>query len=364
MTFQAGFRGWLRDKAVVRVAQLGTLLLATLCWNCGTGDGGPGAFSGSGGALDPDRGGSATGGSGRAGGEDSSGGDGGEASGGSGAAASGGDGNASEVKACPGAPTGGTCRKGWECGPNYSCRPEPRDPSLTVCGPICTTPPPECAGDSCGDGMVCVVAPHVECDCATRYHCVPSCTPDSCGEGYVCGTLGQCVPGSCVADGYVCPADALCDPERTADPTGCVPRSCDGDGYECPDYLICDVDAPGDPHGCRTRLCDEGFSCSEGRVCDPGAEGLDSRGCRESSCATDGYECPEGSVCDPSVVKGNHQCRQLRCNEGVECSLNSDCDENGACIPRPCTNDTDCDCGACVFDRCASHAYFCVYEPA
>jgi hypothetical protein len=169
--------------------------------------------------------------------------------------------------------------------------------------------------------------------------CAAACTSDSCGDGLVCGEDGHCTLASCVDDGYACPSETVCAPEREGDGHGCAPSLCDAGDYECSSDTVCAPEREGDGHGCAPSLCD-----------------------------SEGYTCPEWMTCDPTSGADAHGCQFVHCSDGFECAANYDCDAASptapGCVRRSCSADTDCDCGACVFGRCEQHLFVCATFPA
>lgn len=364
-----------RGKRVVLLAQIGTLALGLAFAGCGgggpaAGDGDREQDSGSGGKSSGGAPGS--GASGGEGGRASGGaaGGGGDAADGAGAGGSGTGGGENSFRACPGTPEPvepvAGCRRHQEC-MFGECREEYVDNS-GVCG-ACFSVPNACSSRAqCAEGMACVPASSDSetCPCPGQKHCVLGCTSGSCAPGYVCGSELQCVPGSCVTDGYVCREGEVCDPERSTQPHGCLPASCVTDDYECAADRVCDEGAPGaDIHGCRIRACSEGTECSPERTCDPGAAGVDQYGCRERFCEGEGYKCAEGYVCEPAHQDADKKgCRKILCTEGAECPVNMDCPESGHCTRRSCEVDSECECGACVLGHCHERLFYCVSLPS
>lgn len=124
----------------------------------------------------------------------------------------------------------------------------------------------------------------------------------------MCGSDGHCATASCVEDGYACPEDRICDPERAgADVHGCAYRSCVDEGYVCPETRVCEVGDFDDAHGCRSKTCDEGLECGD----------------------------------------------NTRCNT-----------EGPGCVTLTCQADADCDCGYCINGGCAGRLNICVILPS
>lgn len=249
-------------------------------------------------------GGASNGGASSGGGAGSSGGAGNGGVSGSGGATIGG-----APSVCPGTPPAPAgyplCRTAADCPGNfYVCWHDP----AAGCGP--GSPPPQCNIDGdCTSGQVCLVVAPSGCT-GIANHCIPSCTSTSCAADEVCGANGHCGPKPCTA-GYVCGAGTVCGPSRTgADVHGCAPASCSTDGYACPADFRCAASSSADVHGCSAISC------------------------------TEGYKCPENFDCNPSST-ALHQCDQ-----------------------RACRSDAECDCGACVQNRCEDRLFVCSMLPS
>lgn len=235
---------------------------------------------------------------------------GGGTGGSAGSAGAGGVGGAtSSLGVCPGAapaPAGyPPCRTSADCPRTFDvCAHDP----VGGCG--VGPPPPECYADTdCTGGQVCLVITPIGCS-GEGSHCIAPCTPTSCAADEACGTNGHCGPKPCTA-GYLCATGTVCGPTRAAaDAHGCAPASCATDGYQCPTDFRCAASSSADPHGCTAISC------------------------------TEGYTCPENFDCNPSSTR-LHQCDQ-----------------------RACTTDAECDCGACIQNRCEDRLFVCSTLPS
>jgi hypothetical protein len=274
----------------------------------GGASGGAGGSSGSGGAS----GGSGRAGAGGGGASSGSSGTGGTAGTSDSGGASGMAGAAGEGPACPGvAPRadepGRTCRSSDDCTNGASCESDfsPGCGALLPAQRLC-----ELDGD-CASGSRCVEATVQQpCEDGLAASCVPECSADSCGDGDRC-------------------TDGICEP---------LP-------------------------------CTEGFDCDGLYVCMPGRPGADRHGCAPRNC-NEGYECEAGYSCDA----GTGRCNAVHCRQGgaAACPINQLCDDGSAgrgCLPKPCEEDGDCDCGACIHrctglgcppGECAPRLYLCV----
>lgn len=218
--------------------------------------------------------------------------------------------------ACPGAtpiPEGKkTCRTQEDCDGASLCEYEDHG---SGCGAL-MVPPRECETDEeCPETDVCR-----EYQCAgaccegSGTECVAACTEGSCDEGLTCGEDGHCRPTSC-EDGYTCPDGFVCDPDResaNADGHGCTAETCRTDGAACPERMHCDDGANGNPHG----------------------------QCVADICETDD-DCPLNQYCEGSTSPFD-----------------------GGCRIKECTTDGDCDCGACIQQRCQPRVFVCASPPA
>jgi hypothetical protein len=235
------------------------------------------------------------------------------AGGGLGSAGSGGASGHPSV--CPGTapPEAGrtTCHTAQDCPRFSNCSFE----ASAGCGACVQPPPHECNDDStCSSGLVC--APNVyngPCLCNGQglpgSHCIPKCMANSCAAGETCGTNGHCTPTACTA----------------------------------------------------------GYQCATGDACIPSRAGADAHGCAVALCTSDGYACPAGSRCGGAGMADAHGCTPIGCDEGFQCPLNMKCDPASSdphhCTRRACTADTDCDCGACIQNKCEDRLFVC-WEPA
>jgi hypothetical protein len=105
-------------------------------------------------------------------------------------------------------------------------------------------------------------------------------------------------------------------------------------------------------------------------VCSPARLDIDEHGCAPAKCANsaDGYACPAGFVCGAGSGADVHGCVPLGCETGqFSCPKNTDCDPASTalhhCALRACTDDGDCDCGACVQGTCRERTFVCSPPP-
>jgi hypothetical protein len=110
---------------------------------------------------------------------------------------------------------------------------------------------------------------------------------------------------------------------------------------------------------CGGRICVPGCSttpCAVGDVCGAGGR------CQAVPCGT-AYACPAGSQCKAGIGADAHGCSVPRCDATGTCPVNFACDPSSTtpdgCVPRSCTSDADCDCGACVYEVCEKELYVC-----
>jgi hypothetical protein len=221
------------------------------------------------------------------------------------------DGAAPAASVCPGTdlPTGRQlCRTVQDCGPSAFNRCSFEYVPPVGCG-ACNRPTVQCTTDTdCrGDGgaadRICV-AMDLPCTCGGQNTmCAPGCTATSCGKGSRCNATGRC-------------------------------------------ELI---------------PCTEGYDCGPTALCAPGRPGAFPNGCAIKSCRTDGFACAAGMECWPAGGDMNG-CGPLRCDHGgAPCPVNSRCVGGGGtgCQTKSCTQDADCDCGACIQKLCYARLFIC-----
>jgi hypothetical protein len=210
---------------------------------------------------------------------------------------------------------------------------------LTGCG-TCMRGTMQCTTDADCHSAALVCEPYTiapgPCTCApldgTR--CQPACTSTSCAADEQCLPSGHCQPLSC-AKGYMCAAGFVCLVGGTgADAHGCAPASCAQAQYTCPAGLVCNAGAAGaDAHGCAPQACSQG------------------------------YTCPSGTTCAASAYADPHGCSPFHCSATHPCPVNTTCDPaagDQGCNIRMCTDDAECDCGACVNAVCSPHLGICI----
>jgi hypothetical protein len=158
---------------------------------------------------------------------------------------------------------------------------------------------------------------------------------------------------NCLEPGKSYDGCAVCiDPDRM-----CETAADCGDGFICLKYVepcVCDALASRCQRACSNSDCEAGMRCNDTtKLCEP------------ITC-DDGYTCPSGDMCGGSGSPDEHGCVPILCEDGFECPENTHCSPSASghgCEALPCATDADCDCGACVNDRCASGPGNCTYIP-
>jgi len=224
------------------------------------------------------------------------------------------------------------------------------------CAPGCARPWLTCEDFVAGGGSIgdfCEPSTFMPCS-VTDECCLATvtCRPDGIIEGGIVA-CPDCIPVDWCAD-YAPPP-----PERSP----CRSREeCLTEGGLCW--------APGSDPGCGgecfdPRTCATDSDCAPSSVCEsfpaPCACEAGIRGTRcMPDCRTSDRACPAGYSCSASG-----RCEPLDCTDGYDCGFNQDCvfgvpgaDEHG-CARRPCTFDSDCECGACVLGLCHSGPGLC-----
>jgi hypothetical protein len=272
--------------------------------------GGPGGGNAGGGSTGGNAGGA---GGGNAGGGST----GGNAGGASGGNAGRGSAGGTRGGTCPDAtplPYGySTCRNRGDCTSGQLCSALPAFTGCVHCGTGCSKDADCAAGQVCGPSCFC---PQLTVPGARL--CVQRCTNTSCAKDEVCGTSGLCEPAPCMG-GFECGVGFACKGSSAGqvavDAHGCVPASCETDGYVCPAGYRCAPSTMGkDIHGCAAGPCD----------------------------STGAAACPPNMECNPA----SNNLKDAR-----------------GCVVRSCSNDSDCDCGACVLGSCAPRLSVCSNPP-
>ncbi len=135
-------------------------------------------------------------------------------------------------------------------------------------------------------------------------------TPPPASTDTPCRSVDDCPDGTCWAPGATGPFYAL----------GFCPRDCEADA-DCQEGVCVPFNGGFDCAQCLPA-CSTG-GCHLWETC--GADGH----CRPTSCE-DGYTCPPGATCAPG---------------------SGGTDAHG-CVLQSCTDDAQCDCGACVLGYC------------
>lgn len=182
--------------------------------------------------------------------------------------------------------------------------------------------------------------------CGIQQVATMTCAHDAdCGAAFVCqdyDLTGPCVDPS-QSHGTMCTewcTPGTCEPDRTCAPGGHCELTACTQGWACAVGEVCEVGQAGaDLHGCAPQPCSEGYDCGAGVAsCAPGSAEADAHGCVPTSCAS-GYACGANQRCNPPYGDAHH-CEKLACQL-----------------------DADCDCGACVEQRCEARIGVCV-DPA
>ena len=256
----------------------------------------------------------------------------------------------------------------------------------------------ECFTDvDCDDGNDCTS------DTCLSGLCINTNNTDPCDDGLFCTATDACSGGGCVGTGDAC-SGLLCDEANNQcvecftagdcdDGIPCTVDICDAgacvftpDDAACDDHLFCNGAewcsifggggcAFGLPPCAFPMLCDEGtdqcVECLGAQDCD------DDNLCTDDACdggvcvhdnntipCDDGLFCTAVDVCtDGGCVGSGHPCPGQVCDEGanicIDCSIDSDCDDNNVCTDETCvvgtcfyTDNTDScdDDNACTMD--------------
>jgi hypothetical protein len=291
------------------------------------------------------------------------GGSGGDGAGSAGRNAQGGSGSAGTGGALAGGSGSGTGGRAGAAGSSageagssaLSCKKNQAPPSgrcrtTTDCtlGALCS-PTPFIGG--CGASFVAMRLCETDTDCADGSVCLELATPPC-----TMGTPTQC-SAACTATS--CPAD-----ERCASSGHCEPAPCD-DGFDCALGRVCDPGAPGvDFHGCRAADCTLAeISCPDDKTCHVEASNKDANGCAPKQCKAGAWTCADDQVCGDPTIQDAHGCR---CASDATCGVDLICNTVGYCSARPCMADDDCECGVCVnapAGQCVADFYYCALAP-
>ncbi len=229
---------------------------------------------------------------------------------------------------------GKTCAIGDEC-------VLPSDCMTASCGAanMCATPPCQCQGPACNDGMKNGDETDIDCGGSCLVEVPPKacpaddgCTlPTDCQSG-VCNPGNLCDPliATCVCQAPACVDGVLNGDETDVDCGGsCAPCQCAKGRIACPGGCVIPVD---DPNNCG--------SC--GNVCgvdNTGSGGLNntgkpfcSAGSCEAACLPGFTGCSEGRCVD--IAFDNTHCGSdpLTCAGGTDCSAQNKVCANGQCV--------------------------------
>ncbi len=165
---------------------------------------------------------------------------------------------------------------------------------------------------------------------------------------------------TCITDDD-CGRDGACYPQGVPNYSGMcgvaprMVRECEGD-KDCGKGKYCDPTV-NEHHGCAEvieskcmKSCTKD-SCKPGEVCRPSGR------CEALQC-TEGYACTKGWTCDKAGYSHDaHGCRTPGCAV-TGCGPDMQC-AGDYCVPRTCTKQSDCDCGACMEGQCAGRPGVC-----
>ena len=242
-------------------------------------------------------------------------------------------------------PDGQACEDGDPCTLQTSCTegvcgggtvkdcPQPGDPCLVgVCLPTTGNCSTTSAGDgtSCDDGDPCTTGDWClagVCTTSGPVDCGPG--PDPCTDLVCSSAQGGCVPNP-KEEGAACNAGNPCLSEGT-----CVDGECSSEPQVvCPDPVTPCTVAACDPDtgGCIELPADDGAACEDGQPCTQATT------CLDGSCqGGEPTVCPDdGDSCSLEICVPGSGCGAAADEDGIPCD-DSD----------PCTNDTQCDAGAC-----------------
>jgi len=216
---------------------------------------------------------------------------------------------------------------------------------------------PECPGAT-------PVPPNVQ-RCRTSTDCTGF---GFCTHDYVSGGCGACFPAP-----HDCTTDADCGSGNVCMPSIDGPCTCGGPGTLCAGACTTTPCAADETCNvttghCGPTPCGSGYTCATGTVCMRDRPDADVHGCAPATCTTDGYACPAGFACVPGSNVDIHGCAPVDCVGGAfKCPTNTDCDPSSTephhCATRSCSNDSSCDCGACVQGTCQDRLFVCSPPP-
>ncbi|MHB8417744.1 MAG: hypothetical protein ACYDCL_06690 [Myxococcales bacterium] len=294
-------------------------------------------------------------------------------------------GDAGRIDGCarlctPGAADGG-------CPRHETCLPEPSDPAVTDCRPVCFQSSDCPEGFSCDSGGVCRCASDAACraygaaaTCSKDGQCVTGCKGDlDCGCGSSCSE-GVCVAG-CTTDvdccGGACQAGQCQDAGPGALGTRCYPGSC-ASGLVCLgqipycspepstaacEFTGCDCADGGCDPTCVAYACPcTASTCPAGTVCQAGQRDwspVDQQGVDLCllPCRLDGGACPPGWSCAPSETDPPQGVCEVLAPDAGPCARDSDCDDGGlypaaVCQGGSCVCSPQCAGRSCGIDGC------------
>jgi len=298
-----------------------------------------------------------------------------------------------------------TCTSAAECAAGFGCKDGTCIPALTL-GEACTATAACTGGLFCTDGVCCGVVA-----CAAGESCAAGKGKCLKLNGALCSAAVDCASGLCV-DGVCCESACpgqceACDVEGnkgkcvpvSGAPHGtrkacevatakCGARTCDGvsDVTQCVGYAE-GTSVECGPSRCEgekffpTAFCTGAGACAEQKETSCVPYTCEAAGCRKTCSAPEhcaaGFVCKSGA-CEPigtkcsddqtSVVSSDgtttkcapYVCRAGscigRCESGADCTGETICDANGACVPRPARVDVE-DGGGCSYGASSPSAW-------
>jgi hypothetical protein len=257
---------------------------------------------------------------------------------------------------CLGTAEAERCDDGLYCNGVEACEPTDPDASAAGCTAGVTPSVPDglaCTDDICNEDTDAFdYVPGDDCGCAVDADCIPDernpCLDYACGDDLICAATPS-EAGTACDDGYACTPSSGCDGGGRClgepDHDACV------DLFYCNGLEACAPHLPrADARGCVANAPPEesdGIGCTDDVCveCDP-----DSEGCRPGHGGaiehrpTDACECSVDSDCDPNracmvgLCDDNFNCRAgiapagTACDDGIDCTSETECDSQQNCV--------------------------------